>query len=51
MTIMCDRSIRETALKLAMIEPFIKSQRRDGAISFGISSHSSKYRASPIEGC
>jgi dCTP deaminase len=53
MTIMSDRSIRETAVKLAMIEPFVKGQRRNGAISFGISSHgdnapvphSSGYRA------
>jgi len=53
MTIMSDRCIRETAAKHAMIEPFVKSRRRDGAVSFCAFSHcvdarvtnGSRYRA------
>ena len=39
MTIMSDRWIREQALKNGMIEPFVETQRRDGCISFGLSSY------------
>lgn len=53
MTIMSGRWIRETATKHVMIEAFVKSQHRDGAISLGISSdgddarvtNRSRYRA------
>jgi dCTP deaminase len=39
MTVMSDRWIRERALADAMIEPFVESQRRDGCISYGLSSY------------
>ncbi len=39
MPVMPDRWIREQALTRAMIEPFIESQKRDGVISYGLSSY------------
>ena len=39
MAILSDRWIREQAQKHAMIEPFVESQRRDGCISYGLSSY------------
>ena len=39
MSIMADRWIREQAQKHGMIEPFVESQRRDGCISYGLSSY------------
>jgi deoxycytidine triphosphate deaminase len=39
MTIQSDRWIREQALATGMIEPFTESQRRDGCISYGLSSY------------
>jgi dCTP deaminase len=39
MSIMSDSWIREMATTRAMIEPFVESQRREGVISFGLSSY------------
>ncbi len=39
MAIMSDKWIREQALERGMIEPFVDSQRRDGTISYGLSSY------------
>ncbi|MFS0773973.1 dCTP deaminase [Sphingomonas sp. 1P08PE] len=39
MSILSDRWIRERALADAMIEPFVELQRRDGCISYGLSSY------------
>jgi dCTP deaminase len=39
MTIQSDRWIREQAQATGMIEPFTESQRRDGCISYGLSSY------------
>ena len=39
MSVMSDRWIRERALADAMIEPFVESQRRDGCVSYGLSSY------------
>src|ERR687889_497850 len=39
MAIQSDRWIREQALEHAMIEPFVEAQRREGCISFGLSSY------------
>ena len=39
MAILSDRWIRETAQNHAMIEPFVEAQRRDGCISYGLSSY------------
>jgi len=36
---MSDRWIREQALGTGMIEPFVESQKRDGCISYGLSSY------------
>ena len=38
MAILSDRWIREAATARGMIEPFVESQRRDGCISYGLSS-------------
>ena len=38
MSILSDRWIREAAQTQGMIEPFVESQRRDGCISYGLSS-------------
>jgi dCTP deaminase len=39
MSILSDRWIREQAQAHAMIEPFVEAQRRDGCISYGLSSY------------
>ena len=39
MSILSDRWIREQALQHQMIEPFVEAQRRDGCISYGLSSY------------
>jgi len=39
MSIMSDRWIRETAKSENMIEPFVEKQKRDGSISYGLSSY------------
>lgn len=39
MTIQPDRWIRQQALQNKMIEPFVESQRREGVISYGVSSY------------
>ena len=39
MAILSDRWIREKALGEAMIEPFVEAQRREGCISYGLSSY------------
>jgi dCTP deaminase len=37
--ILSDRWIREHALATRMIEPFVEAQRREGCISYGLSSY------------
>src|SRR5438270_4412271 len=39
MAILSDRWIREQAQNHAMIEPFVEAQRREGCISYGLSSY------------
>src|SRR3954447_20898364 len=39
MSIMPDHWIRRMAAEHGMIEPFVESQRREGTISFGLSSY------------
>ncbi|MGY6551103.1 MAG: dCTP deaminase [Erythrobacter sp.] len=39
MAILSDKWIREQARSHAMIEPFVEAQRRDGVISYGLSSY------------
>ena len=39
MPVLSDRWIREHALSHRMIEPFVEGQRRDGVISYGLSSY------------
>src|SRR3954447_6313308 len=39
MSILSDRWIREQAQRHAMIEPFVEAQRREGCISYGLSSY------------
>lgn len=39
MPVMPDRWIRETAQKHKMIEPFVEAQKREGIISYGLSSY------------
>ncbi|MBW4036658.1 MULTISPECIES: dCTP deaminase [Acidiphilium] len=39
MPVMPDRWIREQAQTRAMIEPFVETQKRDGVISYGLSSY------------
>src|SRR5690606_3995782 len=39
MTIMSDRWIRQEARNSNMIEPFVEAQKRDGCISYGLSSY------------
>ena len=39
MTIQSDRWIREQALNHGMIDPFVEAQRREGCISYGLSSY------------
>ena len=46
MSIMSDRWIREQALANGMIEPFVDGQKRDGCISYGLSSYGYDARVS-----
>ena len=46
MGIMPDTWIREMSLKRGMIEPFIESQKREGVISYGVSSYGYDARVS-----
>jgi dCTP deaminase len=39
MAVMSDRWIRRMAVERAMIEPFVETQKRDGVISYGLSSY------------
>ena len=39
MPVMPDHWIREQANKSGMIEPFVETQKRDGVISYGLSSY------------
>ena len=41
MSILSDRWIREQARASQMIEPFVEAQRREGCISYGLSSYGS----------
>ena len=38
MAILSDKWIRKSARETGMIEPFVEAQRRDGGISYGLSS-------------
>src|SRR3954467_8218871 len=46
MSILSDRWIREKALSTGMIEPFEDGQRREGTISYGLSSYGYDARVS-----
>jgi deoxycytidine triphosphate deaminase len=46
MSILSDRWIREQATQHGMIEPFVEAQRRDGCISYGLSSYGYDARVS-----
>ena len=39
MAILSDKWIRQKAREEGMIEPFVEAQRRDGCISYGLSSY------------
>jgi len=39
MPVMSDKWIRERATADGMIEPFVEAQRREGCISYGLSSY------------
>ncbi|MBM3594903.1 MAG: dCTP deaminase, partial [Alphaproteobacteria bacterium] len=39
MAILSDKWIRQAARETGMIEPFVEAQRRDGCISYGLSSY------------
>ena len=47
MAIMSDKWIRQQAVENGMIEPFVESQRRDGVISYGVSSYGYDARVAP----
>src|SRR5436190_7820392 len=46
MAILSDRWIREQAMQAQMIEPFVEAQRREGCISYGVSSYGYDARVS-----
>jgi dCTP deaminase len=46
MPILSDRWIRRAALEQGMIEPFVEAQKRDGVISYGLSSYGYDARVS-----
>jgi len=46
-SILSDKRIRQLALEKNMIEPFVENQRRDGCISYGLSSYGYDARVSP----
>lgn len=45
--ILADHQIRELAQNQGMIEPFVEKQKRDGAISYGLSSYGYDARCAP----
>ena len=47
MAILSDKWIREAARTQGMIEPFVEAQRRDGCISYGLSSYGYDARVAP----
>jgi dCTP deaminase len=47
MTVMPDHWIREQATKKGMIEPFVDGMRREGVISYGLSSYGYDARVAP----
>ena len=47
MAILSDRWIRRQATECGMIEPFVEVQRRDGCISYGLSSYGYDARVAP----
>lgn len=47
MSILSDSTIRKLALEKGMIEPFEEAQRRDGCISYGLSSYGYDARVAP----
>jgi len=47
MTILSDKWIRAQAQQHGMIEPFVEAQRRDGVISYGLSSYGYDARVAP----
>ena len=47
MGILSDKWIREAATTQRMIEPFVEGQRRDGCISYGLSSYGYDARVAP----
>lgn len=47
MAIMSDKWIREKSLKEGMIEPFVEKQKREGNISYGLSSYGYDARVAP----
>ncbi|MFY8193482.1 MAG: dCTP deaminase, partial [Novosphingobium sp.] len=47
MAILSDKWIRDKALNEGMIEPFVENQRRDGCISYGLSSYGYDARVAP----
>ena len=47
MAILSDKWIREQAQTKGMIEPFVEAQRRDGCISYGLSSFGYDARVAP----
>jgi dCTP deaminase len=47
MSVMSDRWIRERALRDKMIEPFVETQKREGTISYGLSSYGYDARVAP----
>ena len=46
MSILSDKWIRQSALETGMIEPFVESQKREGTISYGLSSYGYDARVS-----
>jgi len=47
MAILSDKWIREQAQTKGMIEPFVEAQRREGVISYGLSSYGYDARVAP----
>ena len=47
MAILSDKWIRQQAKENGMIEPFVEAQRRDGCISYGLSSYGYDARVAP----
>ena len=45
--ILADHQIRDLALNEGMIEPFVEKQKREGNISFGLSSYGYDARCAP----